>query len=155
IWENIKGKNAPDVAETLNNMGELYRARRDYKTALTLHKRALKIRRGIYAPNSPQVTESMLNIGSVYYQQNDLKHAEEEFRQVWQAYQERQDVPVKLRAACLNNLAALRYRQGDKIAAAAYFEQAYNTYLKAYGPKHPNTLRTKRNLNIVRQQINP
>ncbi len=55
----------PDVANSLNNLAELYRAQGRYAKAEPLHKRALAIREKALGPEHPNVAQSLENYAAV------------------------------------------------------------------------------------------
>ena len=64
------------VAASLNNLGELYRAQGKYTEAEPLYKRALAIAEKALGPGHPQVAASLNNLAGLYRLQG--KYAEVE-----------------------------------------------------------------------------
>jgi len=63
--ENV-GQNHPDVATSLNNLAELYRAKADYDKAEPLYKRVLAIDEKALGPDHPKVAETLENLAKLY-----------------------------------------------------------------------------------------
>ncbi len=56
------------MAQSLNNLAELYRTQGQYAQAEPLHKRALAIREKALGPEHPQVAQSLENYAAVMRQ---------------------------------------------------------------------------------------
>ena len=65
IREKSLGPDHPDVAVSLNNLAELYRAQGRYADAEPLHKRALTIREKALGPDHPDVALSLNNLAGL------------------------------------------------------------------------------------------
>ena len=66
VAEQNVGPDHPDVATSLNNLAEIYRAQGDYARAEPLHKRALAIREKALGPDHPHVATSLENLAALY-----------------------------------------------------------------------------------------
>jgi tetratricopeptide (TPR) repeat protein len=76
IREKALGPNHPDVAVSLNNLAELYRAQGRYADAEALHKRALTIRVKALGPDHANVAISLNNLALLYDKQGRYTDAE-------------------------------------------------------------------------------
>ena len=72
IREKALGPDHPDVAMSLNNLAELYRAQGRYADAEPLHKRALTIREKALGPNHPDVALSLSNLAGIDHSPRSL-----------------------------------------------------------------------------------
>ncbi|GJL61086.1 MAG: hypothetical protein NPIRA03_39430 [Nitrospirales bacterium] len=68
IQEQDLGPTHPDVATSLNNLGELYRSQGQYADAEPLYQRALAIREEALSPTHPDVATSLNNLGGTLSQ---------------------------------------------------------------------------------------
>ncbi len=75
IRENALGPEHPDVAQSLNNMAELYLARGRYAEAEPLHKRALAIWEKAVGPKHPHVAASLENYAALLRMLNRVAEA--------------------------------------------------------------------------------
>jgi tetratricopeptide (TPR) repeat protein len=66
ISEKALGPDHPEVAESLNNLAELYGAQGRYADAEPLYKRALAIREKALGPDHPEVAESLNDLAELY-----------------------------------------------------------------------------------------
>ena len=69
ILEKALGPEHPDVAQSLNNLAELYRQQGRYADAEPLYKRSLAIREKALGPEHPDVAQSLNNLAALYLQQ--------------------------------------------------------------------------------------
>ena len=75
IYENVLGSEHPDVAQSLTNLAELYRAQGDYTKAEPLHQRAWGYEK-VLSPEHPDVANSLNNLAVLYRVQGDYTKAE-------------------------------------------------------------------------------
>ncbi len=61
IWEKTLGPEHPDVAQSLNNLAELYRAQGRYAEAEPPYQRSLAILEKVLGPEHPHVAQSLEN----------------------------------------------------------------------------------------------
>ena len=69
VAEQNTGPDHPNVAESLNNLGELYNTKGDYAQAEPLIKRSLTIREKALGSNHPDVAESLHSLAELYQTQ--------------------------------------------------------------------------------------
>ena len=67
------GEKSSNVAITLNNLAALYQAQGNYKLALPLCKKSLKITEGALGKNHPDVANSLHNLAKLYDVQGDTE----------------------------------------------------------------------------------
>jgi tetratricopeptide (TPR) repeat protein len=80
IREKALGPDHRDVAASLNNLAELYRAQGRYGEAEPLYQRALVIREKALGPDHPDVAVSLNNLAALYQDQDRLNDAEPLFK---------------------------------------------------------------------------
>ena len=76
VAEKSADKNHPELAESLNNLAELYRAQGQYAEAEPLYKRSLAIREKALGPDHPNVATSLENMAALYRKTGKEKAAE-------------------------------------------------------------------------------
>ena len=76
IAEETFGPDHPDVAYSLNNLGELYRTQGKYAEAEPLHKRALAIWEEVLGKDHLDVATSLNNLALLYNTQGKYAEAE-------------------------------------------------------------------------------
>jgi tetratricopeptide (TPR) repeat protein len=94
IREKALGKDHPDVAQSLNNLAELYRNQGKYAQAEPLYLRALAIYEKVLGKDHPSVTTSLNNLAELYRNQGKYAQAE----------------PLYLRALAINEKALGKQR---------------------------------------------
>ena len=71
IETKIKGADSIDVAQTLNNIGLVYKGKGDYNKALDHYNKSLEIETKIKGADSIDVADTLNNIGNVYKGKGD------------------------------------------------------------------------------------
>ena len=66
IRERALGPEHPDVASSLNNLGNAFYHRGRHAEARPVYERALAIRESAFGQNSPDVAVTITNLASVY-----------------------------------------------------------------------------------------
>ena len=150
IRERILGLEHPDVAETLNNLANIYASRGDYAKAELLYQRALTIREKVFGPQHPAVALTLNNLASLHANIKD-KNAEvasyfERALAILEKALEPQHFAI---AQTLSNLAEFYRRRGDYAKAEPLFQRALPALEKALGPEHPVVAQTLCNLGIL------
>jgi CHAT domain-containing protein/Tfp pilus assembly protein PilF len=149
IREKALGPDHPAVADSLNNLAELYRLKGDYAKAEPLQQRALAVREKALGSDQPEVANSLNNLANLYYSKGDYAKAEP----LWQrslAIREKAlgpDHPDV--AASLHNLAILYRLQGDYGKAEPLSQRSLAIREKALGPDHPLVAQSLINLAII------
>ena len=70
IFEKALGPEHPDVAQSLNNLGELYRAQGKYSKAEPLYKRSLAIWEKALGPEHPNMAQGLENYAALLRKTN-------------------------------------------------------------------------------------
>ena len=76
VAEAALGPNHPNVATSLNNLAELFRAQGQYAAAEPLYQRALAIVEKALGPDHPSVATSLNNLALLYEKTNRQKEAD-------------------------------------------------------------------------------
>jgi len=76
----IFGKETSNAANTLNNLGNVYREKRELDKAKEYYQHALAIREKILENNHPDIANSLNNIGGLYAIKGELDKAHEHYR---------------------------------------------------------------------------
>ena len=82
LREKALGPEHPDVAASLNNLGDLYGEKGDYAKAEPLFQRALDIWEKALGPEHPDVARSLNNLATLYLVKGDNAKVEPLFRRV-------------------------------------------------------------------------
>ena len=138
IREKALGPEHTDVAQSLHNMAELYRAQGQYATAEPLHQRALSIRENALGPQHPKVAVSLNNLASLYRAQGRYAKAEPLYGSALAIFEKALGMEHPDVAQSLNDLALLYYNQGQYAKAEPLYQRALAIREKALGPAHPD-----------------
>ncbi|MCH9020758.1 MAG: CHAT domain-containing protein, partial [Proteobacteria bacterium] len=139
----------PDVAGSLNNLAELYRAQGRYEAAEPLYKRALAVREKALGPDHPDVATSLNNLAGLYRLQGRYEAAEPLYMRSLAIKEKALGPDHAGVAASLNNLALLYENQGRYEAAEPLYKRALAIRQKALGPDHPSVATTLNNLGLL------
>jgi len=124
------GPDHPNVANSLNNLAELYKKQGRYAEAEPLYKRSLKIKEAKLGPDHPDVAKSLNNLAELYRSQGRYAEAEPLYKrslEIWEAKLGPDHPDV---AKSLNNLAVLHVAQGQWLDAVEAFDRARRTILR-------------------------
>ena len=146
IDEQALGPDHPDVATTLNNLAELYRAQGQSAEALLLSRRALKIREQALGPDHPDVAQSMNNLAELYRAQGQYEQALPLFQRALAILEQARGPNHSDLATILNNLAELYRERGQYNDALSLFQRALKICEQALEPDDPDVARSLNNL---------
>ena len=77
------------MAQSLNNLAELYRSQGRYTEAEPLYREALDLRKQLLGDNHPDVAQSLNNLASLYYYQGRYEEAEPLYLEAINIFRER------------------------------------------------------------------
>jgi len=138
IREQSLGPEHPDVADSLNNLANLYDSQGKYAEAELLYQRALSIREQSLGPEHPDVAALLNNLASSYRAQG--KHAEAEllYQRALHIREQSQESESSDVAYPLTNLATLYLEQGKYTEAEPLYQRALRIREQSQGPEHPD-----------------
>jgi len=153
IRERELGAAHPEVATSLDHLGDLLWIGGEYPGAEEALRRALAIREAALGPDAPEVAEVLDHLGSVYEIQ--AKYAEalpllERALAIREARFGPDDLEV---AASLDDLGVCKLDQGDAAAAEPYFRRALAIREARLGPDHPDVAVSANGLAIALFQL--
>ncbi|MDZ8258437.1 CHAT domain-containing tetratricopeptide repeat protein [Nostoc sp. ChiQUE01b] len=110
IFRKVLGEEHLDVAQSLNNLAELYRKESYYSKAEPLHLQALKLRKRLLGEKHFDVANSLSNLALLYTDQGRFREAEPLFLQARKICEDLKE--HLLLAITLNALSSLYVQQG-------------------------------------------
>jgi CHAT domain-containing protein/Tfp pilus assembly protein PilF len=134
------------VAQSLNNLAELYRTQGRYEEAQPLYQQSLTIRREQLGERHPDVANSLNNLALLYYAQGRYGDAEPLHLQALDIRREQLGERHPDVATSLNNLAGLYYAQGRYGDAEPLFQQVLAIWREQLGERHPRVASSLNNL---------
>jgi tetratricopeptide (TPR) repeat protein len=117
IAESSLGRNHPDVANTLSNLGALYETQSRYAEAESMFKRSLAIVEGAFGSDHPDVVGRLSNLAVVYEREGRNDEAEQLLKRSLEISERLFDPSSRVVSQSLNNLAEL-YRIEARYADA-------------------------------------
>jgi CHAT domain-containing protein/tetratricopeptide (TPR) repeat protein len=137
IKERALGTDHPEVATSLNNLGNVLNATGDYAAARPLHERALAIREKALGPDHPDVATSLNNLAGLFWRAGDFTTARPLHERALEIRERALGPDHPDVATSLSNLAVLLFETGDFAAARPLIDRALVIDEKALGPGHP------------------
>jgi CHAT domain-containing protein/Tfp pilus assembly protein PilF len=137
IREKVLGPEHPDVAESLNNLANLYGELGNYSQAEPLHQRALAIAEKVLGPEHPDVARSLNNLAALYRDMGNYSQAEPLYQRALAIYEKVLEPEHLAVAISLNNLAGLYQVQGNYSQAELLYQRSLAIREKVMGPEHP------------------
>lgn len=137
IREQQLGPEHPDVATSLNGLGNLYQRQGKYAEAEPLYQRALHIWGQQSGPEHPEVATSLNGLGNLYREQGKYAEAEPLFQRAVRLREQQLEPDHPLIAYPLNNLAILYFEQGKYGEAGQLFQRALQIWERHLEPEHP------------------
>ncbi len=146
MTEKVLGKEHSDVATTLNNLAELYKAQGLYEKAEPLHLRSLAIYEKVMGKEHPLVATSLNNLAELYKAEGRYEKAEPLYLRSLAIYEKVLGKEHPNVATCLNNLASLYQTQGSSEKAEPLYLQALAIREKMLGKESPEVANILNNL---------
>ena len=144
--EKAFGSNNPEIAQCLNNLGEIYKVTGRYAEAEDYYQRSLVIREQVLGPVHPDTAGSLNGLAWVYLSTGRYTEAEDYYQRSLVIREQAlgQDHPDTARS--LNGLGCV-YANTDRYSEAEdYYQRALVIREQALGPDHPDTASSLSNL---------
>lgn len=139
----------PVVADSLNNLAELYRIQGRYLEAEPLYQQVLEMRISLWGEEHLDIAESLNNLGSFYFDKGNFLAAEQNLfaaLNLWKRLLGNEHSEV---AIGLNNIAQLYQTQGNYLEAENIYKQALDIQNKFLDSEHHDIWRTLNNLAAI------
>ncbi|MGI8503605.1 MAG: tetratricopeptide repeat protein [Hassallia sp.] len=146
ISEKVLGKEHPDVATSLNNLAELYKAQGIYEKAKPLYLRSLAIYEKVLGKEDPLVATSVNNLAELYKAQGSYEKAEPLYLRSLAIYEKVLGKKHPNVATTLNNLASLYQEEGSYEKAEPLYLRSLEIREKVLGKESPEVTNSLNNL---------
>jgi len=120
------GREHPNVAQSLNNLAELYQAQGNYSQAQPLYQRSLAIREKALGKEHPNVAQSLNNLAELYQAQGNYSQAQPLYQRSLAIREKALGKEHPDVATSLNNFAALYQAQNDIPRAIEFLNRGSN-----------------------------
>jgi CHAT domain-containing protein/Tfp pilus assembly protein PilF len=134
-------QNAPERADFLYNLADLYSGKRDYKNAERLHRQALAIREQTLGPQHPDVALSLSALAQLADATGDYAQAEPLYQRALAVREAGLGPDHPELATFINYLAVHYFTTGDYSRAEPLYQRAVTISEKALGPDHTTVAR--------------
>jgi tetratricopeptide (TPR) repeat protein len=109
----VHGRNHPEVATTLNNMGRIHVQRDEFEEALKYYEEALEIRRARLGLDSLDYAATAFNAGQSFHQRNKLDRALELYREFLRVARSKFSGNHRDVAVVLSGIAQIHQERGE------------------------------------------
>jgi CHAT domain-containing protein/Flp pilus assembly protein TadD len=140
------GDRHPDVAQSLNNLANLYYDQGRYGEAEPLHQESLALHREQLGDRHPHVATSFNNLAELYRDQGRYGEAEPLHQESLAIRREQLGDRHPHVAQSLNNLANLYYDQGRYGEAEPLVQESLAIWREQWGDRHPDVAQSLNNL---------
>ncbi|XP_075442898.1 nephrocystin-3 [Ascaphus truei] len=153
LEELTLGKDTPDNARTLNELGVLYYLQNNLETAEMFLKRSLEMRERVQGPEHPDCAQSLNNLAALYNEKKHYDKAEELYERALDIRRRALSPDHPSLAYTVKHLAVLYKRKGKLDKAVPLYELAVEIRQKSFGPKHPSVATALVNLAVLYCQM--
>ena len=135
-----------DLAWSINNLGLVRQAQRNYDEGEILFSAALQMRQEVLPADHPHISQSLGNLGSIYFYKENYDEAISTFREVVDIQRNILGTDHPDLAMYINNLATVLSKAGRPDQSISYYEKAIDIQEKHFSRSHPSTLQMRSNL---------
>ncbi|XP_010005892.1 PREDICTED: nephrocystin-3 [Chaetura pelagica] len=153
LEELTLGKDTPDNARTLNELGVLYYLQNNLETAELFLKRSLVMRERVLGPDHPDCAQSLNNLAALYNEKKHYDKAEELYEKALDIRRRALAPDHPSLAYTVKHLAVLYKKMGKLDKAVPLYELAVEIRQKSFGPKHPSVATALVNLAVLYCQM--
>ena len=149
IREQALGPTHPDVATTLDHLGDLHRQQGQYAEAEPLLRRALSIREQALGPTHPDVATTLDRLGNLHREQDQYAEAEPLLRRALSIREQALGPTHPDVATSLNNVAAIHFAKDQYAQAEPLLQRALVIREQVLSPTHPAVANSLNNLAVL------
>ncbi|XP_058585889.1 nephrocystin-3 isoform X3 [Neofelis nebulosa] len=153
LEELTLGKDTPDNARTLNELGVLYYLQNNLEIADQFLKRSLEMRERVLGPDHPDCAQSLNNLAALCNEKKQYDKAEELYERALDIRRRALAPDHPSLAYTVKHLAILYKKMGKLDKAVPLYELAVEIRQKSFGPKHPSVATALVNLAVLYSQM--
>ncbi|XP_031202078.1 nephrocystin-3 isoform X4 [Mastomys coucha] len=153
LEELTLGKDKPENARTLNELGVLYYLQNNLETAEQFLKRSLEMRERVLGPDHPDCAQSLNNLAALCNEKKQYEKAEELYERALDIRRRALAPDHPSLAYTVKHLAILYKKTGRVDKAVPLYELAVEIRQKSFGPKHPSVATALVNLAVLHSQM--
>lgn len=153
IYEDVCGDHA-DTATCLNNLGIVYYAAGDIRTASSLLQTALAMRKTIFVEDHPDIAESLNNLALMLQNQEKYKESQVYYEEAFKIHLTVFGLEHQRTALSISNIGYILYVQGQLSEAKSYYIQSLDIFERILPPKHVRIAEAQTFLGQVMLELN-
>jgi CHAT domain-containing protein len=153
IREKTLGREHPDYALLLDNLGLLYYKMGDYAKAESYSLEEKAVKEKVLGKEHPDYALSLNSLGILYGDMGDYAKAESYFLGVKPIWEKTLGKEHPHYAGSLNNLGILYRKMGDYAKAESYYLEAKPIWEKALGKEHPHYAGSLNNMGSLYREM--
>jgi CHAT domain-containing protein/Tfp pilus assembly protein PilF len=134
LREQTVGEDGPEIANSLNTLGQIYFLKSEYLNAEPFFLRALKAEEKHFGSGSPKVFRFVANLGSIYSVLGELDKAAEYLQRAADIREKSAGANDSLLAVIISNLGKVYTDKADYDKAQAAYERSLAINEKLFGP---------------------
>ena len=138
LREKILGRDHPQVAADLNNLGLIHNRRRDYTEAQVIFLRALAALEKTLGPTHRLIAACLNNLGLAYWRQRDYPRAEDHFRRALEVNEQLYGSESLRVTNALGNLGIIAKERGNYARAETLYRRVLAIQETHLGQNHPD-----------------
>ena len=128
----------PDLARSLNALGNVHLDRGEYEQALRRYQESLALRERVFGPRHPEVAGALNNVSLILRRRKDFEGAVAALERAVAIYEAGLGEDNLRLAQSVDNLGIALREGGDPVAAEAQHRRAIRIRERALGPEHPD-----------------
>ncbi|CAF1320867.1 unnamed protein product [Rotaria sordida] len=141
--------NHPDLAQSYNNIGSVYRNMGEYSKALSSYQESLEIQKIALPPNHPSLAVTYNNIGLVYNYMDEYSKALSYYEKDLEISKKTLPPNHHELATSYNNIGGIYDKMGEYSKALSSYEQSLAIYKIALPTNHPDLAISYNNIGMV------
>ncbi|XP_012883490.1 PREDICTED: nephrocystin-3 [Dipodomys ordii] len=153
LEELTLGKDTPDSARTLNELGVLYYLQNNLGTAEQFLRRSLEMREQVLGPEHPDCAQSLNNLAAICNEKKQYDKAAELYERALELRRRALAPDHPSLAYTAKHLAILYKKMGKLNKAVPLYELAVEIRQKSFGSKHPSVATALVNLAVLYSQM--
>ncbi|XP_006902609.1 PREDICTED: nephrocystin-3 [Elephantulus edwardii] len=153
LEELTLGKDTPENARTLNELGVLYYLQNNLDTADQFLRRSLEMRERLLGPDHPDCAQSLNNLAALCHERQQLGKAAELYERALDIRKRALAPDHPSLAYTVKHLAILYKKMGKLDKAVPLYELAVEIRQKSFGAKHPSVATALVNLAVLHSQM--
>jgi len=138
-----------ELAESLGNLGSLFRYTAQLDSAEIYFRESLALREQHLPAVHPDIATTLDNLGVILTNQGKHEEGKEFYLQALEMRRDLYEEPHELIATSLNNLAVNLINQGDYEDAELYLRESLDMATRVFGPDHVSLASDLSNLGVV------